>query len=251
MSDLRTFAQLQLDALRLVDLENAANRFPPATVGDFVNRGIDKTYSEMLACWDQPFYLAEAGLPIPIPAWGQPAIVALPMDYLQMVGLSVSSGPTGRRYPIDRYRDERERMMLLSSGSCGVPGQFKWGFAASPQAFTQGVSPNTAVYSIEILPNPSFGAQAWVRYVPSFRPLVNPQDTFDGIAGWWDAATTWAAILMRRQDDLDTAALQGDWAAHIARMTMVARRRDRSAPPQVSIVMGWGSGRGRRGGGRW
>lgn len=252
MSDLRTFAAMQLDALRLVDVENAANRFPPAEVQDYVNRGINKVYAEMLAAWDQPFYIVETTLPIQPPPWGQPTTVPLPMDYLQMVGLSWAASTMGPWHPIERYRDEQERTRLLSGSICASAGRFRWGFAAAPSAFTQGVSPNTTTYSVEILPNPSIGSSIRIRYVPSFRPLVNPSDTMDGIAGFWDAATTWAAILMRRKDDLDTAALQGDWAAHIARMTMVARRRDRSAPPQTSIVANWGSGHGRRrGGGRW
>lgn len=247
MSDLRTFGQMQTDAYRLCDVENAITRFPAPEVGDYVNRGINRVYTEMLKCWDQPFYIVEPP-PVQIPSvgLGQVSTMALPMDYLQMIGISWSSSSLGPWCPLDRYRDERERTELLTSGSTiGVAGQLRWGFAASPIAFTQGIPRTT--YSIELVPTPSQGSYVRFRYVPSFQPLVNLTDVFDGIAGFYDAATTWAAILMRRKDDLETSALDGDWQQHLLRITSVARRRDRSSPPQTSIVMNWGSRGGRHG----
>jgi hypothetical protein len=249
MSDLRSLAQLRTDAYRLCDVENAVARFPASEVTDYVNRGIERVYAEMMKAWAQPFYIVEAKLQLTPAPFGEPQTAPLPMNYLQMVGISWSAGPLGPWHPLDPYQDEGERTRLLSGAVCGVAHEFRWGFAAAPAAFTQGIPPTT--YSIEVLPRPPQGSFLRIRYVPSFQPLVNDGDSFDGILGFWDAASTWAAILMRRKDDLDTSALQSDWSQHLERIQSIARRRDRSRPPQVQIVANWGSGRMRGHRGRW
>ena len=89
-----------------------------------------------------------------------------------------------------------------------------------------------------MLPSPTNNSILKVRYIPTPPRLVNDTDTLDGILGFEDYVTTWAAILMRRKDDLDTAELMGDLVMHKQLIHTIAKRRDGSRPPKVSIVRG-------------
>jgi|SRR6185312_242802 len=251
MARTRTLLQLATDALRLADLENATSRFPTGVgseVYEYVNKGLARVYAEIIKVQDRPFYLTETPVQImQSPPLGGACVVPLPLDYMQLVGVNWASGVNGPFLPVEPYQDEGERARLLTNsfGGIGLGGcRFRYGFAAAPAALTQGTIATT--YSLEILPTPPVGSWLRVRYVPTCPRLVNDLDTFDGILGFEDAAATWAAILMRRKDDLETAALQSDWGQHLERIQSIARRRDRSRPPKTQIIRGWGM-RGFRG----
>jgi hypothetical protein len=232
------------DAYKLVDVENATNRFPLLDVYEYVNKGIARVYAAMLQAWDRPFYITEAFVQVAqMPPPGSAFTFPLPVDYLQLVGLGFSSSQLGPYRNCEPYQSDIERTELMTPGY-GSGIHFHYGFAAAPTAFTQGIPATT--YSLDVVPNPPLSSWFRVRYVPSPQRLVNAQDAFDGILGFEDAAVTWAAILMRRKDDLDTGALEGDYAQHMTRVTSIARRRDRSRPPKTTIVAGWGRGAGRR-----
>ena len=241
MAQLQTLAQMRLAAQRLADLENASARFPTSEWNTYVNAGLAWVYKEMLVIMDRPFFVSETNIQVVLsPPLGQVSTFPLPLDYMQLLGVSWASSQNGPWRNLEAY-EEKERAPLLSAGSyggCNVG--YMYGFAATPGALTTGTIPTSN--SLEIVPQPSLGSWVKVRYVPTCPVLVNDVDTFDAILGFSDAAVTWAAILARRKDDLDTTELKSDMVAHIERIRAIARRRDRSAPPRTQIVRGWGSG---------
>lgn len=252
MARTRQLQDLITDALRLVDVENAITRFPVVAGGEaceYVNKGLAKVYREIIICSDRPFYVTETNVQVQSPPLsGGGTIVPLPFDFMQILGLSWASNQSGPWQTMRAYEGESERAALLGSGYLGSGWrQFCYGFAGSPAGVTVGTIPTAQ--SLDIVPGPPLSSYVKVRYVPTCPRLYNLSDTFDGVLGFEDAACTWAAILMRRKDDLETAALEADFARHVELIHSVARRRDRSGPPRTQIVRNWGGG-GRRQG-RW
>jgi hypothetical protein len=250
---LQTLQAMTTAALRLCDVENAVNRFTPAELTVYVNQGCVRVLAEILQVQDRPYFITETNIQItqaPLP--GQAAQVPLPIDMLQFLSVAWASAQNGPWRALDPY-EEAERAELLNMWTGGRPWLMKYGFAAAPTAATQGTIPLSM--SIDVVPSPSNGSWLKIRYVPTPPLLVNPTDTFPALLGFDDAAATWAAILMRRKDDLETTALDGDFAAHVARIRAIGRRRDRSRPPKIQIVRGrrgyGGSGGGFGGMGGW
>lgn len=243
---LQNLENMATAALRLADIENAANRFPTPEVYTYVNQGIVRVYAEIIVCQDRPYFLTEANVQIvTAPLLGQATVIPLPLDMLQFTSVSWASAQNGPWRQLEPY-EETERAALLNAGYSVAPWHFKYGFAASPAAATVGTIPMSM--SIDVVPQPPLSSWLKVRYIPTPTPLVNPTDTCNFLLGFDDAAVTWAAVLMRRKDDLDTSALERDFAAHVERIHSIARRRDRSRPPRVQIVRNWGMrGAGRRG----
>ena len=251
----RTLDSMATNALRLADLENATNRFPTGVgseVYGLVNKAIKRVYGEMILVEDKPHFVTE---PAPyqamsFPPPGQPFLWALPVDYMQLVGLYHSSSLTGPWSQVEAATEAEYVGLLNASVYGGGAGCWprKYLFMGGPNGFTQGTL--AEAYSVAILPSPSVGSYLKIRYVPSPIDLVNPTDTAPSILGFEDAAETWAAILMRRKDDLDTGALERDFAAHLERIRVIAKRRDRSAPPTIQLTrnrrVGLRGGYGRR-----
>jgi hypothetical protein len=243
------------DALRLGDLENAGNRFPLTEVYSYVNRGIRYVYAEMVTAADQPYFKTEVFItctpPNPI---NSVATYPLPNDFFRLlyVGWAPTvTQPAGPWIPLDPAQ-ESDFIRLTNAGYYGGFTPLRYIMAANPPAFTQGTIPVTN--SIAILPTPTNASVLRIGYVPDCPELVNTTDTFAGFLGFEDAATTWAAILMRRKDDLDTTELERDMALHMNRIRSVAKRRDGSRPPRTSIVRtqySYNTRGNRWGGGSW
>ena len=193
----------------------------------------------MITVSDKPFFTAEATIACTPPNFGMPAIYPLPANFLRILSVgwsNVSSGASaGPWIPLEPY-EEADRVQLTNAGFYGGLGPLKYGITGGPGAFTQGTP--AVAYSLEVLPSPTNNSILKVRYIPTPPRLVNDTDTLDGILGFEDYVTTWAAILMRRKDDLDTAELMGDLAMHKQLIHTIAKRRDGSRPPKVSVVRG-------------
>src|ERR1700676_421033 len=242
-----TAAQMILDAQRLADLENASGRFSSAEWLDYINRGIAYVYRKMITVSDHPFF--QKTMPN-ITMQAGVTVYPLAADFLSILSVLWSTSQGGPFDQLDPF-SESERVDLVNSGYYGgmYPRAYRIYGDGGTGAFTQGTIPTA--YSIEILPSPVAGGVVQVRYVPTPPLLQQTADVFDGILGFEDAACTWAAILARRKDDLPTDDLERDFMRNMAEVTMIARRRDRSRPPKVSIVRGRGYNRGRGGGGNW
>jgi hypothetical protein len=242
---------MRTDTLRLADLENAVGRFPILEVNEYVNKGLAHVYAEMVTVFDRPHFSSEARFTAIAPS--APGVVPtypLPLDFLQILSVGWGTGPSGPFIPLEPY-EEAERIRLSNANYMGALGELKYGITGGPTAVTQGTIPEA--YSLDILGNPSLGSTIILRYIPTCPRLVNDTDCFDGLLGFEDAACTWAAILMRRKDDLDTASLEGDMVKHFSRIHQIAKRRDRSRPPMMSLTRHHGirGGRWGRGGGGW
>lgn len=237
MANLRTLAAMRTSARRLADLENALNRFPDSEVSAYVNQGIQHVYAEMVTVQDRPWFSNEETIVVSqTPPLGGVSAYPLNFDFMQIMSVYLSnSGSNGPWMPLSPY-EEADRPTLLNSGFYGGLGPMHYGITGGPTAVTHGTIP--VAYSIEILPQPSLSSVIKIRYVPVCPQLVNDTDTFDGLLGFEEAVCTWAAILMRRKDDLETSDLERDMSRHIDRIRIIARRRDRSRPPRVSIVRG-------------
>lgn len=253
MARLRQLSDLRTDTLKLADLENAAggNRFGVSEVNEYVNKGIAHVYREMITVMDRPFFQKDWAFRTTgsntNTTTGTQLVYPLPPDFLQMLSVLWATSSSGPWEALDPY-EESERHMLINSGYLGAQWPVAYGIVGGVGAVTQGTVP--VGYSIEILPQPPLNSVVQIRYVPTCPRLVNDTDTLDGILGFEDAACTWAAILMRRKDDLDTADLERDFGRHVMAIRSVAKRRDRSRPPRVSIVRNRMPMFGRRGWGR-
>ena len=239
-------AQLIIDSRRLADLENALDRFPDSEVINYINKGVAYLYRKMITVSDQPFFMKQA--PDIILQRGV-SVYPVPQDFLRVLSVHWASNPTGPWRPMEPFA-ESELWMLMDAGYFGgvLPRAYRIYGDGATGAFTQGTIPTA--YSIQILPAPSSGI-ARLRYVPTCPVLQNTTDLLDGILGFEDAVSTWAAVLMRRKDDLDTADLERDFGRIMDEVGKIARHRDGSRPPKVSLVRGRGGYRGGRFGGRW
>lgn len=253
MARLRQLVDLRSDLLRLVDLENTANRFTPAELNEYINKGIAKVYAEIIVAQDRPFFQKDWSFIVTgsntLPANAIPPSYPLPSDFLQIMSVLWATTASGPWAQLDPY-EESERYQYINSGYLGAMWPSCYGIVGGTGAFTQGTIPTA--YAIEILPPPPNGSVVALRYLPTCPRLQQDTDTLDGILGFEDAAVTWAGVLMRRKDDLPTDELERDFARHVNLIRVVAKRRDRSQPPRVQIVRNRFGGFGRRGGwGRW
>lgn len=247
----RQLSDMRADMLRLADLEGAVNRFTPAELNEYVNKGLIFVYRSILIVQDRPFYQKDYSF-ITVgnntsPATPIQTTYPLPPDFLQIMSVLWATSSSGPWASLEPY-EEAERFMLINSGFFGAQWPAAYGIVGGTGATTQGTIPTA--YGIEILPQPPSGSVVQIRYVPTPPRLVNDTDTFDGILGFEDAACTWGAVLMRRKDDLPTEDLERDMTRHMNEVRMIAKRRDRSRPPRVSIVRGRMGVFGRRAYGR-
>lgn len=235
LSDLRT------GALRLADLENATGtngRFSTSEVNNYINRAVAHVYRNIIVSQGQHHYIKDqflTAMPQNVPNL-IPPVYALNTDFLQLISVAWSqqqSGPWGYL----EHCEEVDRPALISAGYYGGMWPSAYMLAGASQlgqGFTQGTIPTA--YGLEILPAAPLGSILWVRYLPQPAQLQNDTDTFDGIIGYEEAVMLWAAILMRRKDDLPTEDLERDMGLVLAEMRQITKSRDRSGPPKVSMV---------------
>lgn len=228
MARTRTLADMATDARRLADLENATARFPDAEVYEYVNKGLTHVYRALVTVSDRPYYQKDHKFQ----TVGGQSVYPLKVDFLRIMSVQWATSTSGPWSPLDPY-EEAERSMYINSGFFGAQWPIVYGITGGDGAYTQGSIPTA--YAIEILPQPPANSTVWIRYIPTPQRLTQPTDTFDGILGFEDAACTWAAVLMRRKDDLTTDDLERDMARHMADVRSIGHRRD-GRPPKVSLT---------------
>ena len=231
-------------ALRYADLENAvggaSSRFSTPELYNYVNRAIAHVYRNILVAQSNPHFIKDQfynsksqNVPNLVPP-----TYPLPQDFLQIMSVcwaNQSAGPWGY---LERC-EEVDRAALLSAGYYGGMWPSSYMISGNTSAtgvgsYTQGTIP--VAYGLEILPAAPMGSVIWLRYIPTPPQLLSPSATFDGIVGYEEAVMLWAAILMRRKDDLPTEELERDLGLVLAEMRQIAKTRDRSGPPKVTNV---------------
>lgn len=250
LSDLRT------GALRYADLENAvggaSSRFSTSELNNYVNRAIAHVYRNILVSQSNPhfikdqFYLAKSqNVPNLVPP-----TYPLPQDFLQIISICWAQQQAGPWGYLERC-EEVDRPALISAGYYGGMWPSSYMFtgatsAAGVGSFTQGTV--QVAYGLEILPASPMGSVIWLRYVPTPAQLLSDSSTFDGIVGYEEAVMLWAAILMRRKDDLPTEELERDLGLVLSEMRQITKSRDRSGPPKITQVRNRAGSRTSRGG---
>jgi hypothetical protein len=238
MARTRAYSDLILDARKMADVQNALTRFPDTEVGEYINQGVAEFVDLVIRNRGSRYYESN----YVIVTDGQSVVYPLPFDFYQMttvqVNLSHSAGTQGDvNIQLEEYT-MRERAMLSSqtAGWCGQPFGFMLHGGSTAQAMTtQGTAPVTN-YGIEFLPRAATNLYVTCLYIPSTPRLVNSYDTFDGINGWEMYPAIWAAIRIRRKDDLDTAELKTDLAEMKERIEALVPHRTRVGPSRITDV---------------
>jgi hypothetical protein len=238
LARLVTLAQLRTAAYRLCDVENAANRFPTSEVNTYINNGIAEFADVVIKNrGSSQFFENQTTIIMD----GYHSVYPLPQDFFSLlhvqVNLSRSGGTTGDTNIQIREFTWAERAELSSStpGWAGQPFAFMiHGGQAALALTTQGTIQTQ--YAIEFLPQPAAGLQIQVFYIPSMALLVNDYDTFDGINGWDEYPAIYAAIKMRRKDDLDTSDLKSDLADIKSRIEGMAAKRQRVGSARIQDI---------------
>jgi hypothetical protein len=97
----------------------------------------------------------------------------------------------------------------------------------------------------DIFPTPNYAYTINMSYVPSCQILIGDDDTFDGINGWEDYGSHWAARkMLLKEGDIEMANLvTQDLNKLAARISNMAAERDTGAAARVQDIRGalcWG-----------
>lgn len=85
-------------------------------------------------------------------------------------------------------------------------------------------------------PFPMSGQTLVIHYVPRMTPLVDDEDTVDGISGWEEYVVVDAAIKAMQKEESDVSVLMAQKQALIARIESAADSRDAGMPARVVDV---------------
>jgi hypothetical protein len=218
----RTGEQLIDDAYLRADLVGATDRHPRATVLRYVNQGCAELYDLLIAARGRAYFRATPGSITTVDGTTR---YALPSSFYQLISVRLD-GPGG--YCLEPFSPQDEPRLRSTSNTSTNPTHYE-------------LQPGY----VELLPLHSGGSTVKVDYVPHFTDLTDSSSsTFDGINGWEQYPTIYAAREMYAMDDEDskvareTAALQ----ALAARIAGLATKRDRFRAERVKNVrrvMGW------------
>ena len=261
MARLRSLSDLILDARKLSDTQNALPRFPDSEVTIYINKGVSEFYDYVIRnrgtrYYEKPYQLITTGgidINSP-PGQGFPGAInngfsntfgtvyPLPQDFYQLtyvsVDLSRSAGAQGDvNVALQEYSMmEREALSSCWAGYQGQPFGFMLHGGTTQQAMTTQATVSTQ-YAIEFLPRPSSGLIIQIFYIPCAQFLIQPYDTIDSLGGLGEEyVSIWAAIRMRRKDDLDTAELQADLESIKERAAAIIPHRQRVGPSRITNV---------------
>lgn len=201
MAATQTLAQLRTRAQRHADMLDPADagRMTDADWAELLNQGIQRIYHRLVIARGHEYYVTQSDFSLVV----DQTDYALPADHYLTLSVHASTdGSTGWRRVQAWQESQLESLWGASSSSTG-----------SLYCRIQGTD-------LVFLPSPKQVMSIRHRYVPTPTRLSADSDTFDGIAGWEEAAVLDAAIAaLRREQSLEEAAalvpaLQ-DWDARI------------------------------------
>ncbi len=231
MARTRSGADLIDDAYLRADLVGATDRHPRATVLRHVNQGGARVYGLLIEARGKAFY-AKKPPQLVTTTGGSTTRYPLASDFLRLSGVRLQ-GPGG--YTLDPFTTQDEPLLREPGVTCTKPTHYE-------------LQPGY----LELLPAHGPGQIVVVDYIPTFTDLADSSgSTFDGINGWEEYASAYAAARMLDRDDESGAqsrqeAFMSGLATEIAKL---APQRDAFRAERVKNVRGgvWPLGRGRLG----
>lgn len=211
MARARDLQEMTDEAYRLADAEGDELRHPRADVQRWVNKGLNELYDVLVEARGRDYYRASATITL-TGAEDYP----LPADFYKLIGVRRPTG--GALEPYDPAQDAELRDGSLVIGIAPLYYQLRGA-------------------NITLLPISGAG-DVVLDYVPAFSDLTTESATFDGVSGWEDYASLFAARRMALKDESYELAgtLAGDLAKLGERIGKLAPKRDAGSPRRVKDV---------------
>jgi hypothetical protein len=228
MSKLRSGYDLINDALRRSDnlgTDEADGRNPRSSVLRLVNTGGAMLWDLLIEARGPDYFRVDPGFPITTLA--NTTAYALPDAFYMLISVALA-GDFGA--PLTPFTSTEEPILRQASTSSD-------GFPTSYQLRRTGAGAS----SLAVLPKHDAGQTLTVEYVPVYTDLVDTKtSTFDGVNGWEEYMSIYAARCMAT-DDGEMAlvnALDKELAEIRGRILKLAPRRDMFRARRVKDVRG-------------
>lgn len=214
-----TLSTLQTRVQRRMDIESATVRFPLSEITDYLNEGIAELVEEINKVQGHDSYYRSSSA---LSTIGNQSSYPLPADFYKLISIDIEVGGPNLVLTARPYMEqERNRFKFFPTG---------WNYGAPVYYKLEGGNVN-------FIPQPPGSFALTINYVSTSTVLVNPSDTFDGVAGWEEFAVLWAAIRCATKDkDWETkAALDADLEKMRARVQDMSAERD-DQPERIADV---------------
>jgi hypothetical protein len=217
------------DAYLRADLVGATDRHPRTTVLRHVNQGGAKLYGLLIEARGKAFYAKKPGATITTAAnTSRYSLASVAPDFLMLTAVR-AAGPGG--YTLDPFTTQDEPALREPGVTSFKPTHYE-------------LQPGY----LELLPLHSANQSIIVDYVPVFPDLTDSAtSTYDGINGWEEYLSAYAASRMLDRDDEASAQARQEqfMAAMAVEIGKLAKSRDGFRAQRVKNVRG-GNGTWRR-----
>lgn len=217
MARTRSGQDLINDAYKRADNENATDRHPRTDVLRYVNQGAAELYDLLIKARGADFYRSSTN----ITTTASTSTYALPAGFYRLISVRVNGDSGGPLVPFDV---QEEALLRLSDFGAKYPTHYSlWG------------------NNVELLPYHDADQTIVLTYVPSPTDLTDsPSSYFDGISGWEEYVTLFAARCMAIKDeDYELAAVcKQDMESLKLRIAELAPKRDNFRAKRVRDVRG-------------
>jgi hypothetical protein len=183
-----TLTQLIQEVRRRANLENQIGFITDQEITSYLNYGCSEVYDMLVAAKGQEWFVAS----YPFLSVLNQDTYALPANLYQLMTVDIELGNNIILSARPYMPSERNRFKWYPGWFYNMPVYYR----------LQG-------QFIKFIPAPSAAYQVQLNYYPTYIPLSNPSDTFDGINGWEEFGI-WAAVAACKQKgDEDPSFAQG------------------------------------------
>ncbi len=216
-----TLAELRTQARYRANQENSLF-CTEIELNTYINNSAYELYDLLTTSFGDDYYVAT---PYSFTANGTSQTVALPNDFLKLLGVDLQVNGNSSQYVTLKPFKFNERNRNLISGAIPIAfgySNIKYRLKGSELYFN-------------VIPMASQGFRLW--YIPQMTKLVEDDDTLDGVDGWQEYVIIDAAIKMMIKEESDISALVAQKAAMMQRIKDSAANRDAGEPSRVSDVL--------------
>lgn len=216
MADAVTLQSMILECRRASNQETADESQALCTDAEIrrrLNSALRLVYTKLVRARGAQYFRASSS----ISTVAGTAEYALPAAMMQLVGVELLRS-TSDRVPLTEIQE---------------PERYEWENVTGAQ---EPARYQLRGQSIALLPTPASARTVNLYYVPSFVPLANLTDTFDGVCGWEEAAIWTVAAEMIQKDGEDPSyalSRAGQWSEEIDEL---AEQRDAARPMRVQRI---------------